>query len=70
MKVTIDRFEGKFAVCETEDLAIINIEINKLPSGAKAGDILNISQNDISIDEISSEKQKDDINKLMEDVWE
>jgi hypothetical protein len=40
MKVTIDRFEGDFAVCEKADRTMINNEKNKLPANAKEGDTL------------------------------
>ncbi len=32
MKVTVDRFEGRYAVCENEDRTMINIEKSKLPA--------------------------------------
>jgi hypothetical protein len=35
MKVTIDRFEGEYAVCEKADRTMINIPREKLPAGAK-----------------------------------
>jgi hypothetical protein len=31
MKVTIDRFEGDFAVCEKPDRTMINIKKDKFP---------------------------------------
>ena len=36
----LDRFEGDFAVCEAEDLTMINIPISLLPAGAKRGSVL------------------------------
>ena len=50
MKVTIDRFEGEFAVCEKPDRTMINIEKEKLPVGAKEGDILVIEGDNIRIE--------------------
>ncbi len=70
MKVTIDRFESGFAVCETEDCSIINIEISKLPKGAKQGDVLIIQEDSITIDENETNKQKNEIKTLMDEVWE
>ncbi len=40
MKVIIDRFEGKYAVCEKKNLEMIDIEIDKLPKEVKEGDVL------------------------------
>lgn len=70
MKVIIDRFEGKYAVCEKENLEMINIDIYKLPTGAKEGDVLIIEGNSIRIDEKETESRKERIKKLMEDLWE
>ena len=40
MKYIIDRFEGKWAVCEAEDGKMIDIEKSKLPKNARAGDVI------------------------------
>jgi len=39
-KLIIDRFEGKYAVCELEDKSIINVPKYKLPLNCKEGDCL------------------------------
>ena len=39
MKYIIDRFEGDFAVCETDN-GMVNIEKNRLPENVKSGDVL------------------------------
>jgi hypothetical protein len=44
MKVTIDRFEGDYAVCEKPDRTMINIKKDKLPSEPKEGDMLVIEK--------------------------
>ncbi len=36
----LDRFEGDFAVCEAEDLTMVNIPVSLLPAGAKRGSVL------------------------------
>lgn len=70
MKITIDRFEGKYAVCEKENLDIIHIEIDKLPKGVKEGDVLIIEGDNIRIDKDETENRRERIKKLMEDLWE
>ena len=69
MRVTIDRFEGKFAVCEKEDRTMLNIERSKLPANAKEGDILIIQGDIIKIDTGSTSKRKKTIEGLMADLW-
>ena len=70
MKVIIDRFEGSYAVCEKEDRTMMNISKDKIPSGAKEGDVLNINNDMITIDIEETEKRHKEIEKLTEDLWE
>ena len=71
MKVVIDRFEGDFAVCEKDDRTMFNISKDRLPNGAKEGDVLSIIEN--SIAELSIfqkfQKRKRAADKLMQDIW-
>ncbi len=70
MKVTIDRFEGNYAICEKENKEMINIERNRLPQNAQEGDCLLIKGNKISIDESATSNQKKKIEILMDDLWQ
>lgn len=69
MEVIIDRFEGKYAVCEKQDRTMINIEKSKIPKESKEGDVLNIAGNEISIDIEETNKRKKEIEKLTRDLW-
>ncbi|NLJ58236.1 MAG: DUF3006 domain-containing protein [Tissierellia bacterium] len=64
MKVIIDRFEGDYAIVETEDRIMVNLPKSLVP-GAKEGDVVSII-----IDEEETKKRKDNINKLMDDLWQ
>lgn len=64
MKLIIDRFEGDFAVVETKDKLMVNLPISLIP-GAKEGDVISII-----IDEEETQKRKDNIQKLMDELWE
>ena len=64
MKLIIDRFEGDFALVETEDKLMVNLPISLIP-GAKEGDVISII-----IDEEETQKRKDNIQKLMDELWE
>jgi len=70
MKIIIDRFEGSYAVCEKEDRTMINIERIDVPFQAKEGDVLSIDRNLITIDIEETEKRRQNIEKLTEDLWE
>lgn len=50
MYVSIDRFEGNFAICEREDFKIIKILKNKLPPNVHEGDVLNMGDDGCFID--------------------
>ncbi len=69
MKVTIDRFEGNVAVCEKADRTMINIPKDKIPTGAKEGDVLIIEGDNIGIDTAGTTERKKSIDKLMNDLW-
>lgn len=69
MKVTIDRFEGNFAVCEKADRTMIDIPKDKIPPEAREGDILIIEGDTIKIDTGGTAKRKKTIDKLMNDLW-
>ena len=69
MKVIIDRFEGNFAVCEKEDRQMMDIERVKIPVAAKEGDVLDISNDKITIDSETTEKRKKEIEELTKDLW-
>jgi len=69
MKVIIDRFEGIYAVCEKEDGNMINIEKDKIGQDAKQGDVLEITENEIIIDETASRNRREEIEKLTKNLW-
>lgn len=71
MKVIIDRFEGNYAVCEKENREMIDIEKNRIPCEAKEGDSLIIEEDgSISLDKDETQKRKERIEALTEDMWE
>ncbi len=70
MKVIIDRFEGNYAVCETEEKEMINIDKDKVPSHAKEGDVLDIDGDSIILDTETTIKRKKGINRLADEIWE
>ena len=60
MIITVDRIEGKFAVCETEDRKTVNIPILILDK-PKEGDCYSVTKCDNPF--------KEKINKLMGEVF-
>ena len=50
MKLTIDRFEGDFAICEKEDQTALYLNRRELLVDAKEGDVLVISDDNTKIE--------------------
>lgn len=69
MRVTIDRFEGNYAVCEKDDRTMINIEKSKIPNKAIEGDVLDIIETKITVNITETEKRKKRIEELTKDLW-
>lgn len=65
MKIIIDRFEEEFAVVELENKIMLNIPKEIIPSNAKEGDVISIE-----IDVEESNKRKENIHKLMTELWQ
>jgi len=70
LKITIDRFEGDYAVCEKENKKMIHIQKSKIPIEAKEGDVLLINGEDIIIDQEETMKRKKEIEELVNDLWD
>ncbi len=66
MRVVIDRFEGDYAVCETENRKMINIHKNDIPFNAQEGDVLKIN---IEFDHEETMRRKEEVEKLSDDLW-
>lgn len=51
-QLSIDRFEGKFAICEDAEEKYFAIETSELPEGAREGDVLRITdEGELLLDE-------------------
>ena len=61
--IIIDRFEGDYAVVET-DLEIIDIPRAELPANAKEGDVLKLV-----IDTDTTNERKKQIGKMMDNLF-
>lgn len=69
MKYIIDRIEQNIAICEDDNKKQIEIEVTKLPSNIKEGDIIKQEKGKYIIDEENTEKKREDIRKRMSKLW-
>ena len=65
----IDRFEGKFAICERDDLKFENIKKEKLPRDANEGDVIFFDGKKYIKDIEKSNERKRYIEDLTKDLW-
>lgn len=56
----IDRFEGKYAICEDKDQKYFAIETSEMPQGAKTGDVLSVNDEEgtLEVDRQETERRK------------
>lgn len=64
MRIIIDRFEGDFALCETEKGKILNVP-TELFENAHEGDVF-----DISFNEKETLKRKENINSRLKNLFD
>ena len=65
----IDRFEGKYAVCERDDLKYVNILLKKLPKEIKEGDVMRFDGKNYIIDTNKTKDRQKEIEELTKDLW-
>lgn len=70
--LTIDRFEGTFAICEDADQKFFAIEISELPQGAAEGDVLNVddSEGTLSINAEATAQKRAKAAKLQNKLFQ
>ncbi len=58
-QLIIDRYEGKYAICEDKEQKYFAIELPELPEGAKPGCVLAISdEGELSLDTEETERRR------------
>lgn len=64
MKLTVERFEGDIAVCET-DSGFIDIPRDKLPSDCREGDIVEKTDEGFKILRDETKSRRDKMRELL-----
>lgn len=71
MCYVIDRFEGKFAVCENIDNGEYkNIDLTLIQKGIKEGDIIYNSNGNFILDEKRTADRKNKIKNKFDSLWD
>jgi Protein of unknown function (DUF3006) len=69
VKGIIDRFEGEYVVIEIDGISKDFLKKN-LPVNAEVGDVVYIDGSKIYVNKNETKKLKQEIDKLMNEVWE
>ena len=58
-QLIIDRFDGKYAICEDQEQKYFAIETGELPGGAKEGSVLKITdEGELLLDEEETQARR------------
>lgn len=64
MQVTIDRFEGGYAIVELPDLTFAELPRCVVPDGAREGDVLSIC-----VDAEETARRQQQLKQKMKSIW-
>lgn len=70
MKYIVDRIEGGYAVCETENMGMVNIELTCLPKGVREGSILTDKSGGFTFDKAEENSRRSKLNKLQNSLFD
>lgn len=69
-QLSIDRFEGKFAICEDAEEKYFAIETAELPEGAREGDVLKITDDgELVLDEEETRARRERITSKQRKIF-
>lgn len=71
MKLSIDRFEGAYAICQDDNEKMYAIEKKEIPNEAILGDILSIDENtgELKVDKKETKIRKEKIKSLQDKLF-
>ncbi|NCC86264.1 MAG: DUF3006 domain-containing protein [Clostridia bacterium] len=70
-RLSIDRIESNFAVCEKDDGTMLNILLDELPSNVQEGNILLIDdKGKIKLDEQAEKARKSELLNLQNSLFD
>lgn len=70
LMLIIDRFEGKFAVCEEEEGTFREISRDQLPPESKEGDCLDYQDGTYQINREETQRRREEILRLQNSLWD
>ena len=62
--LSVDRIENDTAVCEREDMSVVELAFSSLPQGTKEGSVLKVENGIYSLDESEEKRRRKRILEL------
>lgn len=69
-KYILDRVEENYAILESENGKMIEINIDNIDGNSREGDILIKEGDKFIVSELLTKERKDKIKDMMNDIWE
>ena len=69
-KYILDRVEGNYAILESENGSMIEINIDNIDGNFREGDILIKEGDKFTVSELLTKERRDKIKDMMNDMWE
>ncbi len=70
-RLTVDRIEEDYAICEKDDGKMLNISLEKLPKDIKEGSIVIIDDDGkITLDKIAEKERKTELFNLQNSIFD
>ena len=70
LRYIVDRIEGNFAVCETEDMTTVSICLDELPPETKEGSVIEYQNDEYVIDTEYERERRDTLFTLQESIFD
>ncbi|PAB59279.1 DUF3006 domain-containing protein [Anaeromicrobium sediminis] len=70
MKIIVDRIEDNMVIGEREDREMVKINKNQINEPVKEGDVLVVKDGKFIVDEEGTNRLKEEVKNMMEDLFE
>lgn len=69
-RLIVDRIEGEFAVCETEEEITVNIHLSDFPFAVKEGSVIYENNGDYELSEAEEEQRRKELFELADSLFD
>lgn len=69
-RLVVDRIEGEFAVCETEEGIMVNICLSDFPFAVKEGSVIYENNGNYELSVVEEERRRKELFELAESLFD